>query len=52
MEKIKKWAKLHRREIVFLAALFLASSLSFAVGYVANRELVHAPIIIEKCSGR
>jgi hypothetical protein len=37
--------------MVFAAAIFLASSLSFAAGYLANRELVHAPIIIEKCFG-
>ncbi len=29
---------------------FIVASLDFALGYLANREFNHAPIIIEKCS--
>jgi hypothetical protein len=41
-----------KKEIVFGAIIFLASSLSFALGYLANREFNHAPIVIESCSHR
>jgi hypothetical protein len=40
----------YKKQIVWGAVLFLASSLSFSVGYLANREFNHAPIIIEACS--
>jgi len=39
-----------KKEILFLAILFLVASLSFGLGYLANRELSKPPIIIEKCS--
>lgn len=41
---------LHRKDIVFSIIIFLSSSLSFGLGYLANREFNHAPIIIETCS--
>jgi hypothetical protein len=40
----------HKKEFVIAAAFFIASSLSFGLGYLANREFNHAPIVIEKCS--
>ncbi len=41
----------HRKKWILLAAaLFLTATLSFALGYLANREFNHAPIIIEKCA--
>jgi hypothetical protein len=50
MEKIRAWIIWHGKEIAFLIIIFLVASLSFGLGYLANRELNHAPIIIEKCS--
>ena len=49
MEKIGKWIKRRKREVTFLFAVFLASTVSFGAGWAANREFLHAPIIIEKC---
>ena len=40
----------HKKEILLAAIIFLASSLGFALGYLANREFNHAPIVIEACS--
>ena len=45
------WHRAHQKEIIFGAILFLVSSLSFGLGYVANRQFNHAPIIIETCHG-
>jgi len=45
-EKIQQY----RKEIIFALIVFLVASLSFGLGYLANREFNHAPIIIEKCS--
>lgn len=39
-----------KREIVVFGAIALVSSLSFALGYLANRESARNPIIIEKCA--
>ena len=44
------WIKSHWREILLFFLLFLISSISFGLGYLASRELNPAPIIIEKCS--
>lgn len=46
--KAKVWSAEHRRELIFTLVLFLVASLSFGLGYLANRELNHATIIIEK----
>ena len=51
MEFLKNWIVFYKKEILFVAMIFLVSSTSFALGYLANREFNHAPIIIEKCSG-
>ncbi|MBI4094597.1 MAG: hypothetical protein HY435_00170 [Candidatus Liptonbacteria bacterium] len=40
----------YRKEIIFAIIIFLVASTSFALGYLANREFNHAPIIIEKSS--
>ncbi len=50
MSTVGDWYQNHRKEVVFSAIIFLVASLSFALGYLANHELSHAPIIIEKCS--
>jgi hypothetical protein len=50
MEFVKNWFIFYEKEIIFAIVIFLAASTSFALGYLANREFNHAPIIIEKCS--
>ena len=40
--------KQHKREVIFALIIFLVASLSFGLGYLANREFNRAPIIIEK----
>jgi len=50
VEKIKIYISAHRRQAVFGAVIFFTASLSFALGYTADRQFNHAPIIIEKCS--
>jgi hypothetical protein len=50
MEFLKNWAVFYKKQILFVLMVFLAASTSFALGYLANREFNHAPIIIEKCS--
>jgi len=42
--------KKYRKEWILGAIIFLVASLSFGLGYLANREFSHAPIIIEKCA--
>jgi len=39
-----------KKEFIIALVAFIISSLSFALGYLANREFNHAPIVIEKCS--
>lgn len=51
MEFLKNWLDFYKKEVVFVLVVFLVGSTSFAMGYLANREFSHAPIIIEKCSG-
>lgn len=45
---MRDWFITHKKEIIFAAIIFLVSSLSFGLGYLANREFNRAPIIIEK----
>jgi hypothetical protein len=40
----------YKKELVLGAIIFLVASLSFGFGFLANRELDHAPIVIEKCA--
>ena len=47
---IKNWIISHKKEIIFFLIIFLMASLSFGLGYLANREFNRTPIIIEKCS--
>lgn len=44
MSIITRW----KRELILAAIIFIISTFSFGLGYLANRELNHAPIIIEK----
>jgi len=48
--QVKEWILAYRKELIFSAIIFLVAFLSFGLGYLANRELNHAPIIIEKIS--
>jgi hypothetical protein len=48
VEKIRKYIVGHKKEVAFGAILFFVASLSFALGYTANRQFNHAAIIIEK----
>ncbi len=50
IEWVKNYYVFYKKELVFCAIIFLTASLSFGIGYLANREFNHAPIIIEKCS--
>jgi len=50
MSNLKAFTGTHKKEIVFVLIIFLVATLSFGLGYLANRELNHSPIIIEKCS--
>ena len=45
---MREWLRVRKREVLFFLIIFLVASLSFGLGYLANRELSHAPIIIEK----
>jgi len=47
MAGFKEWAIFHKKEIIFAAIIFFVAALSFGLGYLANREFTHAPIIIE-----
>ena len=48
LRRLKEWATLHKRELALALIIFLVATLSFGLGYLANRELNHAPIIIEE----
>jgi len=50
VDQIKIWTRDRRTAIVFGAIIFLASTLSFAFGYLANREYDRSPIVIRACS--
>ena len=38
----------YKEEIFFGAIVFLVATASFGLGYLANREYTHAPIVIEQ----
>ncbi len=44
---MKEWVGFHKKEIIFALIIFFVAALSFGLGYLANREYNHAPIIIE-----
>lgn len=48
--KIYNWLIFYQKEVIFGVIIFLVASISFGLGYLANREFNHAPIIIEKNS--
>ncbi|MFA6354339.1 MAG: hypothetical protein WCX12_01485 [Candidatus Paceibacterota bacterium] len=50
MSRIRGWVETRKKEVIFVLILFFVAALSFGLGYLANRELNHAPIVIEKCS--
>ncbi|MDO8574654.1 MAG: hypothetical protein Q7R86_03440 [bacterium] len=50
IDKIGGFWTSRKREVVFGFIIFLIASLSFGLGYLANRELNHAPIIIQQNS--
>ncbi len=41
-----------KKELILGAIVFMVASLSFGLGFLANHEINHAPIIIEKCSSQ
>lgn len=50
MDFLKNWLEFYKKEVFFSAIIFAVASVSFAAGYLANREFTHAPIVIEACS--
>ena len=50
LNKVRDWSVFYKKELLFALIIFLVASLSFGLGYLANREFNHAPIIIEKHS--
>jgi hypothetical protein len=40
----------YKRQIAFYAIIFITASLSFGLGYLADRQFNHTPIIIEQCA--
>lgn len=49
-ETAKNYLVFYKKEAIFAAIIFFTASLSFGLGYLANREFNHAPIVIEECS--
>lgn len=49
-DKLWNWYAFRRKMVILGGLLLLASSFSFALGYLANRETARIPVIIEKCS--
>lgn len=47
---MRNWLFAHKKEILFTIIVFFVAALSFGLGYLANREYNHAPIIIEQNS--
>lgn len=47
---IFQWFSWRKKELLLGIVIFLVASISFALGYLANREFNHAAIVIEKCS--
>jgi hypothetical protein len=41
------WISSRKKEIIFALIIFFVAAVSFGLGYLANREFNHAPIIIE-----
>lgn len=45
---MRDWILFHKKEVIFAAIIFIVAVVSFGLGYLANREYNHAPIIIEQ----
>lgn len=45
---MRNWLAHHKKEVVFALIIFFVAALSFGLGYLANREFNHAPIVIEQ----
>ncbi len=50
MEQLLEYIKENQRNILLILLMILIATLSFGLGYLANREFTRAPIIIEKCA--
>lgn len=50
INSFKEWFKENQRDIMIAFLIIVVATLSFGLGYLANREFTRAPIIIEKCS--
>jgi hypothetical protein len=37
-----------QKKLMFAIVIFLVATISFGLGYLANREFSHAPIVIQK----
>ena len=48
---MREWVVLHKKEIILALIIFIVAALSFGLGYLANRDYNHAPIIIEQRAG-
>ncbi len=46
--RIKSWCIFYKQEIGLLVIIALVASVSFGLGYLANREFGHVPIVIEQ----
>lgn len=46
--KFKEFWENHQKEIIFVLILFLASTISFVLGYLSAKEFNKVPIIIQK----
>ncbi|HUZ92376.1 MAG TPA: hypothetical protein VNG29_00050 [Candidatus Paceibacterota bacterium] len=51
MTNLKNWILWRKKEIVFGTVVALVAIVSFGLGYLANRESNHSPIVIEKIAG-
>ncbi|MBI2888886.1 MAG: hypothetical protein HYY10_03100 [Candidatus Liptonbacteria bacterium] len=46
--RARNWCITNKQEIGFAVIIFLVATMSFGLGYLANREYTHAPIVIEQ----
>ncbi len=46
--RFKNWCVVNKQEIEFGVIIFLVATISFGLGYLANREYTRAPIVIEQ----
>ena len=49
LETAKNWVLYYQKEAAAALVITITASLSFGLGYLANREFDHAPIVIEAC---